>query len=398
MEEHKKTREINRATQDDEDDRCRVDNIPLDLTLDILSRLPPKSIAGFLCVSKLWSSFITLPSFITSFASRSSSQPPRLLLTFTLLEKNTLLEKHSLLEKHFVFSFPQNQNEDGSYPPYHSYQMTNPKYSVITLSESVQGLILLKDLVVWNPTLRRFLTLPQPQETISVKGSPCSGYRSYLGYDPLEGKHKVLFMLRMEFTDQPRVLTLGGQESWRIITKGRCPMHSSSIGGYGRCFNGILYYEAYDTDGHRIIMSFDVKYENFHLIKILEGFYQMPCHMILYEGRLALVHKRTHDRNLHLYILNDSNGDEWLHEESCLHILAGLLLNGVTAAGELVFTSTKNESLYILYLNPRRNMMREALFEGIVDGDFRSRYGLCSNGGIYNISVFQNHTETLVSF
>ncbi|KAH0893652.1 hypothetical protein HID58_056081, partial [Brassica napus] len=356
MEEHKKTREINRATQDDEDDRCRVDNIPLDLTLDILSRLPPKSIAGFLCVSKLWSSFITLPSFITSFASRSSSQPPCLLLTFTLLEKNTLLEKHSLLEKHFVFSFPQNQNEDG------------------------------------------FLTLPQPQETISVKGSPCSGYRSYLGYDPLEGKHKVLFMLRMEFTDQPRVLTLGGQESWRIITKGRCPMHSSSIGGYGRCFNGILYYEAYDTDGHRIIMSFDVKYENFHLIKILEGFYQMPCHMILYEGRLALVHKRTHDRNLHLYILNDSNGDEWLHEESCLHILAGLLLNGVTAAGELVFTSTKNESLYILYLNPRRNMMREALFEGIVDGDFRSRYGLCSNGGIYNISVFQNHTETLVSF
>ncbi|RID51339.1 hypothetical protein BRARA_H02011 [Brassica rapa] len=354
MEEHKKTREIHRVTQDDEEDRCQVDNIPLDLTLDMLSRLPPKSIARFLCVSKLWSSFTTLPSFINSFASRSSSQPPRLLLTFTHLEAHTSREALH-----------------GSYPPYHSYHMPNPKYSVITLSESVQGLILLKDLV-----------LPQPQETISVKGSPCSGYRSYLGYDPLEGKHKVLFMSRNEYTDQPRVLTLGAQESWRIITKGRCPMHFSSIGGYGRCFNGILYYEAFDTDGHRIIMSFDVKYENFNLIKILEGFYKMPCHMILYEGRLALVHKRTYDPNVDLYILNDSTGDEWLHEECCLHILAGLCLNGVTAAGELVFTSTENESLYILYLNPRRNMMREALFEGIVGGDFRSRYGLCSNIGI----------------
>uniref|UniRef100_M4D343 Uncharacterized protein n=1 Tax=Brassica campestris TaxID=3711 RepID=M4D343_BRACM len=353
MEEHKKTREIHRVTQDDEEDRCQVDNIPLDLTLDMLSRLPPKSIARFLCVSKLWSSFTTLPSFINSFASRSSSQPPRLLLTFTHLEAHT-------------------SREALRFSPF------------------------LKTRMKTGHILRT--TLPQPQETISVKGSPCSGYRSYLGYDPLEGKHKVLFMSRNEYTDQPRVLTLGAQESWRIITKGRCPMHFSSIGGYGRCFNGILYYEAFDTDGHRIIMSFDVKYENFNLIKILEGFYKMPCHMILYEGRLALVHKRTYDPNVDLYILNDSTGDEWLHEECCLHILAGLCLNGVTAAGELVFTSTENESLYILYLNPRRNMMREALFEGIVGGDFRSRYGLCSNIGIYNISVFPNHTETLVSF
>ncbi|KAF8055017.1 hypothetical protein N665_1305s0004 [Sinapis alba] len=66
--EDKKTRDIHRATQDD-DDRCQVDHIPLDLTLEILSRLPTKSIARFLCVSKLWSSFTTtLPSFINSFA------------------------------------------------------------------------------------------------------------------------------------------------------------------------------------------------------------------------------------------------------------------------------------------------------------------------------------------
>ncbi|WZZ10448.1 hypothetical protein YC2023_096369 [Brassica napus] len=54
----------------------------------------------------------------------------------------------------------------------------------------------------------------------------------------------------------PLILTLGAQESWRIITKGLCPMHSLTRGGYGPCFNGIMYYDALDTDGHRIIMSF----------------------------------------------------------------------------------------------------------------------------------------------
>ncbi|CAH8355504.1 unnamed protein product [Eruca vesicaria subsp. sativa] len=111
-----KTREIHKATQDD-DDRSQPNHIPFDLTLEILSRLPAKSIMRYRCVSKLWSSFTTLPSFINSFTSRSTSRPPRLLLTF------------SILEKHFVFSFPQNQNQDGSYPPYYSYQITNPKYS-----------------------------------------------------------------------------------------------------------------------------------------------------------------------------------------------------------------------------------------------------------------------------
>ncbi|KAJ4870010.1 F-box protein [Raphanus sativus] len=204
-------------------------------------------------------------------------------------------------------------------------------------------------------------------------------------------------MLRMKYTDQPRVFTLGGQESWRIITKGRCPMHSPT-GGYGRCFNGILYYEAHDTDGHRIIMSFDVKHENFNLIKLPEGCYQLPCHMTLHEGRLALVPRSVHFGKLDLYILKNPNRDEWLHEKCFLDIPASVFFNGVTAAGELVFTTAKKESLSIVYFNPSSNIMRVALFEGIVGGDFRRRYGLSSYGDIYNISVFPNHSETLVSF
>ncbi|KAJ4869641.1 hypothetical protein Rs2_36934 [Raphanus sativus] len=93
------------------DDRSRPNHIPLDLTLEILSRLPAKSIVRYQCVSKLWSSLITLPSLINSFESRSSSQPPRLLITVTLQGK-----------KHFVLSFPQNQNPEGSDSPVYNLE------------------------------------------------------------------------------------------------------------------------------------------------------------------------------------------------------------------------------------------------------------------------------------
>ncbi|XP_019090062.1 PREDICTED: putative F-box protein At3g10240 [Camelina sativa] len=101
-----------RVTHDEEEEeeyRSQPDPIPLDLTLEILSRLPAKSIMRFLCVSKLWSSYTTLPSFISSFASR----PWRLVLTFLKYKKR------------FVFSFPQHENTDESYSTVYSYEMKN---------------------------------------------------------------------------------------------------------------------------------------------------------------------------------------------------------------------------------------------------------------------------------
>lgn len=111
--------------------RIISDSIPLDLTLEILSRLPAKSIVRSFCVSKLWSSFTKHPSFINFCATRSSARPS-LLLTF---HKDN---------KRFVFSFAQHQNLDGSYSPVESYhQMDNPKDWTFTQLESVHGLIYL---------------------------------------------------------------------------------------------------------------------------------------------------------------------------------------------------------------------------------------------------------------
>ncbi|CAH8268845.1 unnamed protein product [Arabidopsis lyrata] len=55
-----------------------VIDIPLDLTVEILKKLPAKSLVRFQCVSKLWSSIISSRrDFIESIVTRSLTQPPR---------------------------------------------------------------------------------------------------------------------------------------------------------------------------------------------------------------------------------------------------------------------------------------------------------------------------------
>lgn len=130
----------------------------------------------------------------------------------------------------------------------------------------------------------------------------------FLGYDPLEGKHKVL---QLDNSGHARVLTLGAQEKCRTITKGITS--GSRFGGGGRCINEILYYSAIfgstpGDDLENFIMSFDVRSEKFNRIKIPEGFFYFPIELLIpYEGSIALVSPSdiTKDR-VDLYILKEA--------------------------------------------------------------------------------------------
>ncbi|CAA7015762.1 unnamed protein product [Microthlaspi erraticum] len=394
-EQEEKRGEIQRATHDDDDDRSedsQLDHIPFDLTLEILLRLPAKSLVRFRCVSKLCSSLTTLPSFINSFRSRSSARPPRLLFTFVIETKR------------FVFSFPQHHNHDGSNPPFYSYQTTNPSFMAYngpnTLSGSVHGLVLLAGFKIWNPSFTRFLTLPHPIENISS-----DKYRSYIGigYDPLEDKHKVLFVSFFEHFEQPQVLTLGAKESWRTIPKS-CPEHYPPYGG-GRCVNGILYYEARVVGvDHDLIMSFDVTSEKFnHPIKFPNtNFRSERSRMSSYEGKLALVQTSYPFGYIGLYVLEDAVGDEWTHKWFCdvncnREWRRYILFQGITDAGELIFAPCGwHESFFILYFDPRTKRIREALFEGMMSEEIKHSYNHSKYDTLFNLQVFPNHIESLL--
>lgn len=190
-----KTKEIHGTTQslftcfhgDNEcDDRARngvfsADHIPIDLTREILMRLPAKSIVRFRCVSKLWWSITTQQDFINSFVIRQSSIPRQsLLLTFNIDDTTQIF-----------CSLPFHDNSSiTTYSDEKIFHITPPKKGRYEYyNTSVNGLISFQnqtEIIIWNPTMKEHITFLKPKIFKHV--------HSFLGYDPKENTYKLLSM------------------------------------------------------------------------------------------------------------------------------------------------------------------------------------------------------------
>ncbi|CAL9218010.1 unnamed protein product [Arabidopsis halleri] len=357
----------------------------LDLISEILLRLPEKSVARFRCVSKLWLSITTDPYFIKLFETRYPR--PSLLLCFTEYEKL------------FVSSIPQHhhslQDSNKSYSSSQSidrYHLKFPLHNNFPPTESVHGLICFQESatpIVCNPSKRQFLTLHKPRkswERLTV----------FLGYDPIEGKHKVMCLPFRRSSDVCRVLTLGlAQESWRTVqTK---PTHCSDYHTSGRCIKGVVYYIAsvYRTDVW-VVMSFDVRSEKFGMI-------QPPRDdpLIAYEGRLACVRKSTEtDGKMTLCILEDEEKHQWsskgfrapiFHKDKSSNTY--LKVKGITHSGEFIYVpDVVRKSSYILFYDPVRNSFRRFELKGVIE-----EKSVFNNFFYRMLHTFPNHVESQMS-
>ncbi|EOA12002.1 hypothetical protein CARUB_v10012697mg, partial [Capsella rubella] len=113
-----RTRKSSSSVSSHDDDTSQSQHIPLDLTIEILSKLPARSIGRFRSVSKLWSTITTSQDFINSFTTRSLASPPSVLLCVCEGCEGSKL---------FVFSSTLNKNSSGCpLSCVGSYQFTNP--------------------------------------------------------------------------------------------------------------------------------------------------------------------------------------------------------------------------------------------------------------------------------
>ncbi|AED95076.1 unnamed protein product [Arabidopsis thaliana] len=157
------------------DDRrsTNSDLLPMDLIKEILKRLPAKTLARFLCVSKLWSSIIRSRDLMKLFLTESSARPGRLFFTFRRKDDC------------FLFS-----SEESSVA---TYLFTIPASGYTNNCSFVHGLICYgttayaSQLVVYNSSTRRSITLPEIEARSFV-------LKHLLGYDPIDGVYKVLCM------------------------------------------------------------------------------------------------------------------------------------------------------------------------------------------------------------
>ncbi|XP_006306002.2 F-box protein At1g48060 isoform X2 [Capsella rubella] len=341
-------------------------SIPLDLTSEIFLRLPAKSVVRFSCVSKLWSSITTEPYFTNAFETR-----PNLLFFFK--EDNRL----------FVVTVPplnKNPKESYSYsssPVLDTYQIPYPKGLCFTIkTESVHGLICFQKAtqpILWNPTMRKFSPLPKPDtkwEALTV----------FLGYDPVEGKHKVLAMQSNKASDECRVLTVeSGKKSWRTVkpyyAHQPCRGHRKDNYGPCRCINGVLYYGA-KIGLDRVIMN-----------------------KLAYLGCSSYGIKTT----LRMLVLEDERRGWSSHKFLPIsHYDRGAENNfkliGVTNDGELIYVpNTVFGSFDVVYIDPVKETYRRVKYKGVADREFRQRNGLEDLKAFRGIQYSPNHIETLMS-
>ncbi|KAL1205054.1 putative F-box protein [Cardamine amara subsp. amara] len=175
-------------------------SIPVDLEVEILTRLPVKSLMKFRCVSKMWSSIIRSQRFVDSYYAMSSTQS-RFMIAFSCAYADNDARRL------FIFSSLYEKEESSFLVA--NLDMTIPSVILdryFSKAPSVHGFVGCpngtSEFIVCNPSTRQVITLP-------VKGS-----HTYLGYDPVENQFKALTYVGnhisfLEYEDT----TLGGKES-----------------------------------------------------------------------------------------------------------------------------------------------------------------------------------------
>lgn len=203
-----KGKEQEHNKDDFKDGSSHIDLIPMDLTMEILTRLPVESLLKFQYVSKTWFSIIRSKYFIDSSVYNIFQEPSsRLLISF----KNGELVNNSSVKYLFFFTSSQEEEESSSLVANLHMKIISMDAYFHTRCASLNGFICLSykgRFMICNPSTRQVITLPEIADT-----NWKSTYR-YLGYDPVDDQYKAMCkrVLNKENDHEHMVLTLGSDK------------------------------------------------------------------------------------------------------------------------------------------------------------------------------------------
>lgn len=350
-------------------------NIPLDLQISTLLRLPVKSLLRFQSVSKLWSSTITSKEFRNwHFDIAASSSPPRLLIAF----------KDSYDKKLTLVMLP-NPKASSCCVPYKDLSLLKVLGKMV--NNTVRGLISLRNGVsegLCNPSTRQLEIFPQLKfKNISGFG-PCPKY--FFGYDPVEYQYKVLAVDHIYFRAEHKVLVVGGERGWRDVTCVVCPHWAHTKGLY---MNGYIYYGAVcettriNSQNDSIIVSFNVRFETFNIIKVPSKIlltvydhmwvatpYDNVTDKILinYGGKIAVV-ENPRQGSFRIWVVEDGEKEEWsMNTYHLPQSAAGFDFKVMETFhnGEICMVSKQfSDPFSLFYYNLRTKSMRSVTIEGL---------------------------------
>ncbi|XP_023872558.2 F-box/kelch-repeat protein At3g23880 [Quercus suber] len=266
-----------------------LEYLAYDVLLEILHRLPVKSLIRFRCVSKSWNSLITSPAFINSNLTRSHSDSNKFIVRY--MDVALRVERYKLIhEDNDNNVFSSEQIQDLKLP------LSSRLCSYFQLVGSANGLFCLYDeirFILWNPCIRKFITLPNPSVEF-----PC--YLAF-GFDSRTNDYKVVRIAyrsntRYEGAKPPLVEVYSVSEgSWRVTSAGDSYPPKITIRNWhpeAASLNGAVYFVANDWGNTSSkVLSFNLGDEVFRMISLPNGKSGLYAHIFtsVFKGLLSLI-------------------------------------------------------------------------------------------------------------
>ncbi|OMO64838.1 hypothetical protein COLO4_31811 [Corchorus olitorius] len=173
----------------------QTNTFPENIILQILHKLPIKSLGRCLCVCKTWLSLIKNPSFISAHLNISSNRNTGLFLV--------TVRKNYVGIGYFLDYFLQvdNQESSGEYT-----QLKYIRFDNYAFVGSCNGLHCLREypnpnsfeyeLIIWNPIIEKYIRLPTPNYRDHASAPSEKDFSIGFGYDSVRDDYKVLRITR----------------------------------------------------------------------------------------------------------------------------------------------------------------------------------------------------------
>ncbi|XP_010912052.2 LOW QUALITY PROTEIN: F-box protein At1g11270 [Elaeis guineensis] len=299
---HCKRRVLEKCSKPKPSERDRAIHIPDDVMVNILSRLPVRSVLKFRCVCKLWHSLTQERYFVGQHYQHhwNKNNPGFIILSW--IPRISEITLYYFTEEIHKFRMKGHRREE-------TFSLSNPCDGLIC----VYGL---ESTYIVNPSIGEFVTLPE--DSLNRPYRPNVGANIGLGYDISTGEYKVVRLApRTRFpescTTSCEIFTLGSH-SWRAI--GDVPY---SVSCSVPAVNGNIHWTIrtdHDEDP-RIGLSFDIKNETFDVILHPEGHTDSIFATVTELGGYLCVSSSNSTRaNNHmqkdLYILEDYISRKWI--------------------------------------------------------------------------------------
>ncbi|KAK6138561.1 hypothetical protein DH2020_027698 [Rehmannia glutinosa] len=279
-------------------------SFPDEIVTEILTRLPVKSLLRFRCVSKSWLSLISSPAFIKMHLKTANNDimySHHRLICISANPHNHFRE--------FSLRFLLHEAAVGSITL--NYTVGNPDIP-IRIVGSCNGMVCVaideENLILWNPSIRKYKRLP----FLHIRSGSGCYMKDGFGFDEFNDDYKVVAIFFSIFQYGPyKVLIFSLKANkWRRIEdfKNGMPLDHS-----GKYVNGKLHWLV-DIDGCMDIVSLDLaseRYEKMGVPHNADNGFDDPCLTLGLFSKVSTLHNSAfwnagfYPHMLRLWLLNN---------------------------------------------------------------------------------------------